>query len=394
MILISNCISSNIFKIIIKRNINDIDIINNLPNNEIIIIADENIHFKKLLYNINDLDFNNFIYKVDINKKIYHIFKKPLKNQKIVIIANIFDLDIDENLDVNNNKIFYSDLVKLRNNNKNIILQNKILMGSEIFKNNIYWEPMFKYELKPKISNEYYNFYEIIKFVDIIYKKNNILKLFDNMTIYINENDIDDFLIKNNFGNNLILITESLTYNQYCIIKKNNNFKTIITLNNNYNNNNDCLQICYGIDYSCINNNKNYSIKLLDNFLEKSLIIKKQNSIYYNENILIINLNNYNLIKNDENNLIKIIYNMINYKFVLTGNKYLWIALALGCIPIVKTSPLDSLYDDLPILIVKEWSDVTQELLNKTIEEYKTKQFNLEKLKLNYWIEKINSYKS
>ena len=88
------------------------------------------------------------------------------------------------------------------------------------------------------------------------------------------------------------------------------------------------------------------------------------------------------------------------YAFVLSphGNGLdchrTWEALALGCIPIVKTSPLDSLYDDLPILIVKEWSDVTQELLNKIIEEYKTKQFNLEKLKLNYWIEKINSYKS
>ena len=91
--------------------------------------------------------------------------------------------------------------------------------------------------------------------------------------------------------------------------------------------------------------------------------------------------------------------NQINYSFVLSphGNGLdchrTWEALALGCIPIVKTSPLDSLYNDLPILIVKEWSDVTQELLNKTIEEYKTKQFNLEKLKLNYWIKKINNYK-
>ena len=91
--------------------------------------------------------------------------------------------------------------------------------------------------------------------------------------------------------------------------------------------------------------------------------------------------------------------NQSKYAFVLSphGNGLdchrTWEALALGCIPIVKTSPLDSLYDDLPILIVKEWSDVTQELLNKIIEEYKTKQFNLEKLKLNYWIKKINSYK-
>jgi GR25 family glycosyltransferase involved in LPS biosynthesis len=70
-----------------------------------------------------------------------------------------------------------------------------------------------------------------------------------------------------------------------------------------------------------------------------------------------------------------------------------WEALALGCIPIVKTSPLDSLFYELPILIVNQWSDVTQELLINTVQEYKTKQFNMEKLKLSYWIKKILKYK-
>ena len=39
-----------------------------------------------------------------------------------------------------------------------------------------------------------------------------------------------------------------------------------------------------------------------------------------------------------------------------------WEALCLGCIPIVKSSGLDPLYADLPVLIVKNWSDVTREL--------------------------------
>jgi len=67
-----------------------------------------------------------------------------------------------------------------------------------------------------------------------------------------------------------------------------------------------------------------------------------------------------------------------------------WEALNLGCIPIVKTSPLDPLYQDLPVLIVQSWSDVTLPLLNKTVRKFKKKNFNYDKLKLAYWINHIN----
>jgi hypothetical protein len=74
-----------------------------------------------------------------------------------------------------------------------------------------------------------------------------------------------------------------------------------------------------------------------------------------------------------------------------------WEALCLGCIPIVKTSSLDNLYKDLPVLIVKDWEIITNELLNETISIFKTKfdtnEFNIEKLKLSYWLKLINSYK-
>ena len=95
--------------------------------------------------------------------------------------------------------------------------------------------------------------------------------------------------------------------------------------------------------------------------------------------------------------------NQINYAFVLSphGNGYdchrLWEALALGCIPIVKTSALDGLYKHLPVLIVNQWSDITKELLDNTIELFKKKhkanKFNYKKLTLKYWIDKINMYK-
>ena len=87
----------------------------------------------------------------------------------------------------------------------------------------------------------------------------------------------------------------------------------------------------------------------------------------------------------------------IDYAFVISphGNGYdchrLWEALVLGCIPIVKTSPIDSLYDGLPVLIVKQWSDVTQILLDTTIEQFRHKSFQYEKLTLSFWMDKIRS---
>ena len=68
-----------------------------------------------------------------------------------------------------------------------------------------------------------------------------------------------------------------------------------------------------------------------------------------------------------------------------------WEALALGCIPVVKKSPLDPLYTDLPVLIVNSWSDVTPELLQSTLTEFKTKQFNYDKITLKYWVDMIRS---
>tara|TARA_B100001093_G_C26854013_1_gene1026519 strand:+ start:2684 stop:3589 length:906 start_codon:yes stop_codon:yes gene_type:complete len=74
-----------------------------------------------------------------------------------------------------------------------------------------------------------------------------------------------------------------------------------------------------------------------------------------------------------------------------------WEALSLGCIPIVKTSKIDKLYENLPVLIVKDWNIIDNNLLNDTISKYKknfeNNEFNIEKIKLSYWNNLINSYK-
>ena len=63
-----------------------------------------------------------------------------------------------------------------------------------------------------------------------------------------------------------------------------------------------------------------------------------------------------------------------------------WEALCLGCIPIVKTSGMDPLFEGLPVLIVTKWSDITRELLESTLKSFSEKTFALEKLTLAYWV--------
>ena len=66
-----------------------------------------------------------------------------------------------------------------------------------------------------------------------------------------------------------------------------------------------------------------------------------------------------------------------------------WEALILGCIPIVKSSGLDPLYEDLPVCIVKCWSDVNKDYLINFLNTMKS--YNYEKLSLNYWVNLIKS---
>ncbi len=70
-----------------------------------------------------------------------------------------------------------------------------------------------------------------------------------------------------------------------------------------------------------------------------------------------------------------------------------WEALLMGAIPIVKTSPLDPLYDGLPVLIVQEWTDITEKFLLKKYEEFSKKRFLLERVYFQYWQDLIYSYK-
>lgn len=71
-----------------------------------------------------------------------------------------------------------------------------------------------------------------------------------------------------------------------------------------------------------------------------------------------------------------------------------WEALIMGTIPIVLTSPLDPLFKDLPVLIVSDWSEVTESLLHETYLKYQHVNFkDLPQLTLNYWLKNIDEKK-
>jgi hypothetical protein len=87
---------------------------------------------------------------------------------------------------------------------------------------------------------------------------------------------------------------------------------------------------------------------------------------------------------------------MLEYTFVLSPTGIgldchrTWEALCLGCIPIVCVKEFKTLFNNLPVLLVNDWKEVTQELLENTIQDFKNRTFNKNKLTLKYW---VNNFK-
>ncbi len=83
---------------------------------------------------------------------------------------------------------------------------------------------------------------------------------------------------------------------------------------------------------------------------------------------------------------------MSKYKFIISppGNgadcHRTWDALYMGCFPIVlKNNIYRETENDLPIIQVNDWSEITYELLNS----YLNKEYNYEKLYMKYWKDRI-----
>jgi hypothetical protein len=117
---------------------------------------------------------------------------------------------------------------------------------------------------------------------------------------------------------------------------------------------------------------------------------------------------------------------MAHYKFALSPRGWgpdcyrTWEALLVGTIPIVRRcqfdqyivrganvvdpgakcsltsqqgSELDKLYQDLPVLVIDRWEELTPEFLTQKYSEITSKTYSLEKLYLAYWQSKIQQVK-
>lgn len=66
-----------------------------------------------------------------------------------------------------------------------------------------------------------------------------------------------------------------------------------------------------------------------------------------------------------------------------------WEALFVGSIPIVKSSELNILYKELPILVIDDWNLVTEQFLDQKYLEISKKKYNMERLYIEYWKKRI-----
>ena len=73
-----------------------------------------------------------------------------------------------------------------------------------------------------------------------------------------------------------------------------------------------------------------------------------------------------------------------------------WESLILGQIVIVPTGPLNELYQDLPVVMIEDWEDVSAANLSKWFDEHqeKTRDENSRKiLSFPYWYNQLHGYK-
>ncbi len=90
-------------------------------------------------------------------------------------------------------------------------------------------------------------------------------------------------------------------------------------------------------------------------------------------------------------------FELASHKFVISprGNGLdchrTWEALYLKTIPIVKRSPGMSYFEDLPIYFVDSWKEVTEQSLNSFYENMLKTKYDLGKIKISWWHDKIKN---
>ena len=71
-----------------------------------------------------------------------------------------------------------------------------------------------------------------------------------------------------------------------------------------------------------------------------------------------------------------------------------WEALLLGTIPVIESTTLDSMFEDLPVVIVDDLKKVDTTFLMEKLEELSTQEFIIEKTFMSYWKAVIDQKKN
>ena len=259
----------------------------------------------------------------------------------------------------------------------------------------------------------------------------NSKNMFDGMSIYICSDLLKFFVnqILPKINNTFILVTgdsdmnvpmDALSKSETLILWENVYLLKWFSQNTQLQHHIKMIQLPIGLDYHTISNNSTHCWKQpgeghLPRFQEGNIIKLRQQMNPFFERIPKIYINFS--VGNDRfgqrkdafikipNNLLIINQNFMHrtttwnnitkYSFVLSpfgigmDCHRTWEALCLGAIPILKAPHFTKMFEDLPVLIVNEWSDITESLLNNTIRDFKNKNFNYNKLTLQYWINRI-----
>jgi hypothetical protein len=267
-------------------------------------------------------------------------------------------------------------------------------------------------------------------------------KMFDNMSIYVCTDALPYFVenILHNIQHDFVLVTGDSDAtvpggvidlwgnprplsDEHCLQIANHSKLINWFVQNCILNHDKVIQIPIGLDYHTISNDHSKSWrgadegtspkdqeKLLMDIKEKSQpFFERINKIYVNfstnlldekdQRTVAVNNTPSHLVERDLDFRIRsgVWKKYSEFSFVLSPYgggldcHRTWEALNMGCIPIVKPIGSNSLFEDLPVLIVNDWSEINDDLLTETIEIFKNKKFNYNKLNLSYWVNKLKN---
>ena len=258
-------------------------------------------------------------------------------------------------------------------------------------------------------------------------------RMFDGMSIYVCSDLLPYFIniilpkIRNYFtlvsgDSDLCVPLEILSNNELTNITQNKYLIKWFVQNTRFQSHEKIVQLPIGLDYHTISNNPSCSWKKegerhLPRFQEEILINIRQIMKPFYERVpkIYVNFsigndrfgqrkelfekipNDLMVIKQDFMKRTDAWNNITTYSFVASpfGNGMdchrTWEALCLGSIPILKSPSFKKLFEGLPVLIVKDWSDINEELLINTLDSFKEHQFDYNKLTLAYWVKRINN---